>query len=110
MMSYIHRKYRFINCVIQALNADWLTAVVYQTVYHGYEKTCIFTDNYVGQQFIIAITYLWVLWDLANIPRLTAVSRHSALRRNLEQPLAVVYWPYTTPPHALLLNSITGGC
>jgi hypothetical protein len=25
------------------LKADWLKAVVYQTVYHGYDKTCIFT-------------------------------------------------------------------
>ena len=32
-----------INWVVRALNADWLTAVVYQTVYHGYDKTFIFT-------------------------------------------------------------------
>ena len=37
------------------------------------------------------------MWYIANIPRLRSVSRHSALRR-------VVYWPYTTPPQALLLN------
>ena len=41
---------------------------------------------------------------MANIPRLRAVSRHSTLRRALEQPLAVLYWPYTTPPRALLLK------
>ena len=29
--------------VVQALIADWMTAVVYQTVYHGYDKTFIFT-------------------------------------------------------------------
>ena len=27
----------------RALNADWLTAVVYQTVYNGYDITCLFT-------------------------------------------------------------------
>ena len=32
-----------INLVVQVLNADWLTAVVYQTIYHGYDKTYIFT-------------------------------------------------------------------
>ena len=32
-----------VNWVVQALNADRLTAVVYQTVYHRYDKTCIFT-------------------------------------------------------------------
>uniref|UniRef100_A0AAZ3QJT2 Serine/threonine-protein kinase STK11 n=1 Tax=Oncorhynchus tshawytscha TaxID=74940 RepID=A0AAZ3QJT2_ONCTS len=26
---------------LSALNADWLTAMVYQTVYHGYDKTFI---------------------------------------------------------------------
>ena len=32
-----------INWVVQALNADWLRAMVYQTVYHGYDKNYIFT-------------------------------------------------------------------
>lgn len=32
-----------INWVFRALNADWLKAVVYQTLYHGYEKIWIFT-------------------------------------------------------------------
>jgi hypothetical protein len=32
-----------INWVVRALNADWLTAMVYHTVYHGYYKTCTFT-------------------------------------------------------------------
>ena len=32
-----------INWVVWALNADWLKAVVYQTVYHGYDKTFILT-------------------------------------------------------------------
>ena len=32
-----------IKWVVRALNADWLTAMVYQTVYHGYDKTFIFT-------------------------------------------------------------------
>jgi hypothetical protein len=26
-----------------AVNADWLTAMVYQTIYHRYDKTFIFT-------------------------------------------------------------------
>ena len=30
-----------INWMVQALNADWLTGVVYQTVYHGYDKTLL---------------------------------------------------------------------
>ena len=34
-------KYLIINWVVRALNADWLTAVVCQTVYHGYDK-CFF--------------------------------------------------------------------
>ena len=32
-----------INWVVRALNADWLTVVVYQTVYHSYDNTFIFT-------------------------------------------------------------------
>ena len=36
-------KLTFINWVVRALNADCLTAVVYQTIYHGYDKTFIFT-------------------------------------------------------------------
>ena len=32
-----------INWVVQAMNADWLKAVVYQTVYHRYDKTFIST-------------------------------------------------------------------
>ena len=44
------------------------------------------------------------LWYIANIPCLRAVSRHSALCRAEEQPLAMVYLPYTTTPCALLLN------
>uniref|UniRef100_A0A4W5KRX9 Ig-like domain-containing protein n=1 Tax=Hucho hucho TaxID=62062 RepID=A0A4W5KRX9_9TELE len=31
-----------INWGVPALSADWLEAVVYQTVYHGYDKTFIF--------------------------------------------------------------------
>ena len=29
------------NLVVRALNADWLTAVVYPTVYHGDDKTLL---------------------------------------------------------------------
>ena len=64
--------YLFINWVVRALNADCLTAVVYQTVY------CC---NYVENQFIIAIRHLRGLWYMANIPQLRDVSRHSTLRR-----------------------------
>jgi hypothetical protein len=32
-----------LNWVVQALNADWLTAVVYETVYYEYDTTFIFT-------------------------------------------------------------------
>ena len=32
-----------INGVVQALNANWLTAVVYLTIYHRYDKTFIVT-------------------------------------------------------------------
>ena len=40
-----------------------------------------YCSNYVGNQFIIAIRHLRVLWYMANIPRLRAVSRHSVLPR-----------------------------
>ena len=30
-----------INWVVSALNSDWLKAMVYQTVYHVYDKTLI---------------------------------------------------------------------
>ena len=36
-------KFTIINWVVQALNADCLKAVVCQTIYHGYDKTFIFT-------------------------------------------------------------------
>ena len=65
------------------MNADWLTDVVYQTVYHGYDKIFIFyCSNYVGNQFIIAIRHLGGLWYMANKPLLMAVmavSRNSAM-------------------------------
>ena len=38
-----HSILAIINWVVRALNADWQRAVVYQTVYHGYDKTFIFT-------------------------------------------------------------------
>ncbi|XP_071017498.1 neurofascin-like isoform X4 [Oncorhynchus clarkii lewisi] len=61
----------------------------------GMTKNYFYCSNYVGNQFIIAITHLGGLWYMANIPRLMAVSRHSAL---------CICWPYTTPPRTLLLN------
>jgi hypothetical protein len=79
MLSFITEFIKFmINWVVQALNADWLTAVVYQTVYHGYDNIYFYCSNC---QFIIAIRHLGGLCYMANIPRLRAVSRHSALRR-----------------------------
>ena len=36
-------KRRIRNWVVRALDADWLTAVVYQTVHHRYDKTFIFS-------------------------------------------------------------------
>ena len=44
---------------------------------------------------------------MANIPWLRAVLRHEASQSAWIQPLVVVCWPYTTPPHALLLNDNT---
>jgi hypothetical protein len=35
-------KKTIINRVVRALHADWLKAVVYQTVYHGYDKKYLF--------------------------------------------------------------------
>ena len=58
-------------------------------------KHLFYCCNYVGNQFIRAIRPLGCLWYAANIPQLRAVSRHSALRRAEEQPLAVVCWLYT---------------
>ena len=37
------RKSHIINLVVQALNADWLTVVVYHPVYYAYDKAFIFT-------------------------------------------------------------------
>ena len=42
----------------RAPNADWLTAVVYQTVYHRYDNIYFYCSNYVGNQFIIAVSAL----------------------------------------------------
>ena len=70
----------FINWVVRALNADWLTAVVYQTVYHGNVKTYIFTALItLVTPFIIAIRLLGCFWCMAKIPRLRTVSRHSVM-------------------------------
>ena len=72
--------YCIINWVVRALNADWLKSVVYQTAYHGYDKT------------------------YTNIPRLRAVLTHNATLSAWTQALAVVYWPYTTIPRGVLLS------
>jgi hypothetical protein len=55
---YMHIISYFINWVVRDLNVDWLTAVVYQTVYQWYGKTFIDLSGYVGNQFIIAIRHL----------------------------------------------------
>ena len=69
-----------------------------------WQNMYFYCSNYFGNRFIIAISHLWGLWYIANIPWLRAVFKYSALRRVYEQSLAVVYWPYTTPPRALLLK------
>ena len=69
-----------------------------------WQNIYFYCSIYIGNQFIIAIWHLGGLWYMANIPRLRAVSRHSALCRAEGQSLAVEYWPYTTPHRALLLN------
>ena len=43
MLIEVHNMTLIINWVVRALNADWLKAVVYQTVYHKYDKTFRFT-------------------------------------------------------------------
>jgi hypothetical protein len=54
-----HGIINIINWVVQALNADWLTTVVNQTIYHGYDFDFdFFCSNYVGNQFIIVIRHL----------------------------------------------------
>ena len=45
-----------LNYKLGGLSPDWLTGVVYRTVYHRYDKALVFyCSNYVGKQFIIAI-------------------------------------------------------
>lgn len=41
-----------LNWVVQALNADWLTAVVYQTVYHMTKH--FYCSNYIANQGPVA--------------------------------------------------------
>ena len=72
--KYIYRSYiYFYNCVIWALNADWLTDVVYQTVHDGYDKTFICIALYVGNQFLIAIRHLRGLWYMVNIRNVSCI-------------------------------------
>ena len=40
---FMHSIFCNINWVARALNSDLLTAMVYETVYHVYDKMCIFT-------------------------------------------------------------------
>ena len=35
--------FSLLNGVVRTQNADWLTAMVYQTVYHSYDKAFMFT-------------------------------------------------------------------
>lgn len=86
--------FTILNRVVQSLNADLF-------IY-------FYCSYYAGNQFIVAIRHLGGLWYMANILRLMAVSRHSAMRRDKEQPLDAVYWPYTTPLLALLLKYKVG--
>ena len=78
--------------MVRALNADLAEShgILDRIPRVGPKMTfCCF--NYVGNQFIIAIRHLGGSLYMANIPQLTAVSRHSVLRRAQEQSLAVVY-------------------
>ena len=62
--QYLEMFYHIImirNWLVRALNADWLTAVVYQTVNHRFDFSGFYFSNYVGKQFIIAIRHLWCL-------------------------------------------------
>ena len=61
------------------------------TVPQVWQNMYLYSSNYFGNHFIIAITHLLDLWYMANIPRLRAVSRH-------------LHWPYTTHPRAVLLK------
>ena len=45
------------------------------------------------------------VWYMANIPQLRAVLMNDAKWSAWIQPLAVVYWPYTTSPRSLLLKN-----
>uniref|UniRef100_A0A8C7D7R5 Neurofascin homolog (chicken) a n=1 Tax=Oncorhynchus kisutch TaxID=8019 RepID=A0A8C7D7R5_ONCKI len=91
LSSSLHFSWIWCVCVCVCVS------VIYQTYTctTGMTKNYFYCSNYVGNQFIIAITHLGGLWYMANIPRLMAVSRHSAL---------CICWPYTTPPRTILLN------
>jgi hypothetical protein len=43
---------------------------------------------------------------MANIPRLRAVLSQDAMRSAWRQPLAVIYWPYTTNPRDTLVTNV----
>ena len=49
-----------------------------------------------------------VVWYMANIPRLRAILKHNAMRKAWQQPLALVYWQYTTNTRGALLLFLTG--
>ena len=60
-----------INQVVWLLDADCLKAVVYETIYYGYEaKLLVCWSICVGNLFIIAISHLRSLWH-------TVATRHS---------------------------------
>ena len=69
-----------INWVVWLLDADWLKAVVYNTVYHGYDPPKNISLFERCNQFLIAKRHLGGFWYImANIPLLIAVSKHAVL-------------------------------
>ena len=56
-----------------------------------WQNISFYCSNDVGNQFIIAISHLSGLWYMANIPRLRAVSRHSATRTALSRGILAIY-------------------
>jgi hypothetical protein len=93
-----------INWVVRALNADWLNAVVYQSICHGYEANLLV---YVGNQFIIATRHMggfvvqysiWPIYCTAAKGCIQVLHVASRLRTALSSGIVVIYhtsfWPY----------------
>ena len=95
-----HHLQRITNWVVQALNADWLTAVVHQTVYHGYDTTFnLYCFNYIGNQFLIAIRHLGGLYGQYTTAKGCVKALHAALciRTALSCGILALYHPLSVP-------------